>query len=73
MQLLWNQRTSCKQLFQETPEQQIVKPKTSQKTDFQSKKRKLGGKASFEEWKQKKEYEQYCQEVGTSDEDFVEN
>ena len=59
--------------FKNPQSDKYVKPKASQKTDFQSKKRKLGGKASFEEWKQKKEYEQYCQEVGTSDDDFAEN
>jgi hypothetical protein len=45
-----------------------VKPKT--KPEFQNKKRKVGGgKPSYEEWKQKKEYEQYCQEVGSDAEE----
>jgi len=47
-----------------------VKPKTKSNDGFQTKKRKVGGgKPSYEEWKNKKEYEQYCQEVGTDTED----
>ena len=49
-----------------------MKPK-SNKTEFQNKKRKLGngGKPTFEEWKQKKEYDQYCQETSDNEDGFI--
>ena len=53
--------------FKNPKSNSYIKPKTAQKTDHQSKKRKLlGGKTSVEQWKQKKDYKQYCQEVGTT-------
>ena len=59
--------------FKNPKSNSFVKPKT--KPEFQTKKRKVGsgGKSSYEEWKNKKEYEQYCQEIGSdAEEGFVE-
>ena len=52
--------------FKNPKSDRYIVPKTQ--NPGPSKKRKVGNKASFEEWKQKKEYEQYCQET-TSDND----
>ena len=51
-----------------------IKPKNSHANN-QTKKRKFDGNKSmnFKEWKEKKEYEQYCQEYAGSEEEFSDN